>query len=94
MVRPSNICNGMRHHSRYIYRWIEVGCAAIFPNFETFVSLPLMASIFTAELCVIFLTLTRISTHNGSSFVIYSDFRSALQPLGKLYTHNVLVLKI
>ena len=35
----------------------EVGCAAIFPDFETFVSLPLIASIFTAELCAIILTL-------------------------------------
>ena len=42
-----------------------VGWAAIFPGFETFVSLPLVASIFTAELCAIFLALTRIFTLNG-----------------------------
>ena len=70
------------------------GCAAIFPDFETFVSLPLMASIFTAELCAIFLALTRISTHTGFSFVIYSDSRSTLQALGRLYTRHTLVLKI
>ena len=33
-----------------------VGCAAILFDFETFVSIPLMASISTAELCAIFLT--------------------------------------
>ena len=37
-----------------------VGCAAVFPDFETFVSLPLMALIFTDELCAIFLAFTRI----------------------------------
>ena len=66
----------------------------MFLEFETFVSLPLMTSIFTPELCAIFLAVTRISTHNGSSFIIYSDSRSALQALGKLYTQHDLVLKI
>ena len=71
-----------------------VGCAAVFPDFELFVSLPLMASIFTAELCAIFLALTRISELDDSSFTIYSDSRSALQALEKLYTRHPLVLKI
>ena len=71
-----------------------VGCAAIFPDFETFVSLQLMESIFTAELCAIFLALTRISTHNGSSLVIYSDSLIALQALGELYARYALVLKV
>ena len=35
-----------------------VGCVAVFPYSETFVSLPRMVSIFTAKLCGIFLALT------------------------------------
>ena len=38
-----------------------VGCAAVFPDFDVFISLPVVASIFTIELCAIFLTLSRIS---------------------------------
>ena len=71
-----------------------VGCEAVFHDFETF-CLPLADGvILTAELYAIFLALTRISTHNDSSVIIYSDSRSALQPLGKLYTLHALVLKI
>ena len=73
---------------------LGVHCATLFPELEMFVSLPLMASIFTSGPCAIFLALTRISTPNGSSFVIYSDSLSALQALGKLYTRHALVLKI
>ena len=70
-----------------------VGCAAVFPDF-VFISLPVAASIFTAELCAIFLLLIRISVHDSDSFVIYSDSRSALLALGSLYTRNPLVLEI
>ena len=57
-------------------------------------SLPVVISIFRAELCAIFLALSRILFHNSTNFVIYSDSRSALQALGGLYTHNSLVMKI
>ena len=57
-------------------------------------SLPGVASIFTVELCVIFLALSRISFHDSNNFVIYSDSRSALQALWSLYTRSPLVLKI
>ena len=70
-----------------------MGCAAVFPDFDVFF-LPVVASIFTAELCAIFLALSRISFHDSDSFVIYSDSRCALQALGSLYIHNPLVLKI
>ena len=72
----------------------RVGCTAVFSDFEMFVSLPLMATIFTAELCAIFLALTQISTHNDSSFIVHSDSSSALHALGRLYTRHALVLKI
>ena len=60
--------------------------------FQTFTcsSLPVVASIFTAELC----PLSRISVHDSNNFIIYSDSRNALQALGILYTRNPLVLKI
>ena len=72
----------------------DVGCAAVFPDFDVFISLPVVTSIFTAELYAIFLALSRISFHDSDSFVIYSDPRSALQALGSLYTHNPMVLEI
>ena len=59
----------------------SVGCAAVFSDFDVFVYLPIVASIFTAELCAIFLALSRISFHTSDNFVIYSDSRSALQAL-------------
>ena len=71
-----------------------VGFAAVFPHFEVFISLSVVASIFTAELSAIFLDLSPISFYDSINFVIYSDTRSALQALGNLYTRNPLVLKI
>ena len=71
-----------------------LGCAAVFPDFDVFISLPVVASIFTTELCAIFLALSHTSFHDSDSFVIYSDSRSALQALRSLYTRNSLVLKI
>ena len=71
-----------------------VGCVAVFLYFDVFISLPAVASIFTAELFAIFLDLSRISLYDSDSFVIYSDSRSALQTLGSLYTRNPIFLKI
>ena len=69
-----------------------VGCAAVFHDFDVFISLPSVLYIFTVELCVIFLALTRISFHDSATFVICSDFRSA-----GAFIHTILwslVLKI
>ena len=60
----------------------DVGCAAVFPEFDAFISLSLPASIFTAELYAIFLALSRVSFHDSNNFVSYSDSRSAMQSLG------------
>ena len=68
-----------------------VSCAAVFPDFDVVISLPVVASIFTAELCGIFLFLL---TFPSMSVVIYSDLLRALQALGSLYTRNPLLLKI
>ena len=38
-----------------------VGSAAVFPDFDLFIPLPVVVSMFTAESCVIFLALSRIS---------------------------------
>ena len=73
---------------------VRVCCAAVFLDFDVFISLPVVASIFTAELCAIFLHLSRIPFHDSDSFVLYSDSRSALQALGSFYIRNPLVLKI
>ena len=70
-----------------------VGCAAFFSDFDVFIYLPLVALIFTAELCAI-LALSRISFHDSNNFDIYSDSRNALQALGSLYMFNTLVLQI
>ena len=59
----------------------DVGCAAVFPDFDMFISLPLVASIYTAELCASFLALSRILFHDSNNFVIYLDSRNALQAL-------------
>ena len=71
-----------------------VVCAVVFPDLDLFISLPVVPSIFIAELCAIFLALSRISFHDRNSFVTYSDSRSALQALGSFYTRNPLVIKI
>ena len=59
------------------------GCADVFHDFELLISLPVVASIFTAELYAIFLAISRISFHNNN-FVLHSDFRNALQAIGSL----------
>ena len=43
-----------------------VGCAAVFPDFDVFISLPLLDSIFKAELCATFHALSRISFHDSN----------------------------
>ena len=48
----------------------SVGCATVFPYFDAFVSLPFVVSIFTAELCNIFLALFRICIHDSATFFI------------------------
>ena len=58
-----------------------VGCAAVFPDYDVFISHPVAASVFTVELCVIFLALSRILFHDSNNFVIYLDSRNALQAL-------------
>ena len=73
---------------------ILVGCAAVFPDFKVFLSLPVVASILTEELCAIFLDLSHISFHDSFNFVVHSDYRSALQALGSFYTRSSLVVKI
>ena len=71
-----------------------VGCVDAFPDLDVFISLPVVSSIITVELCVIFFALSSISFHDNNNFIIYSDSRSVLQALGSLYTHNTLVLKM
>ena len=73
---------------------VRVWAVPLFFLTLTYSSLPVVASIFTAELCAIFLALSRNSFHNSDSFVIYSYSRTAPQALGRLYTRNPLVLKI
>ena len=71
-----------------------MGCAAVFPKFDVFISLPVVSSIFTEELRAIFLAPSCISFIDSNNSISYSDSRSALQALGRLYTRNPLVLKI
>ena len=59
-----------------MYRWTTSEVFPDFPDFDVFISLPLVASIFTAELCAIFLALSCISFH-GNNNLIYCDFRIA-----------------
>ena len=58
-----------------------VGCGVVFPSFCRGNSLPKAASVFTAELSAIVLALEVIFTLPVSSFVIFSDSRSALSAL-------------
>ena len=71
-----------------------VGYATVFPELHIFISLPVVASIFTVELCAIFLTFSHISFHYCDSFFSYTDSPSALHALRSLYTRNPSVLKI
>ena len=81
-------------HTPSVPLYTDGSKSSVFPDFDLFISLPVGASIFTEELCAVFLSLSLISFHDSDSFVIYSDSRSALQYLGSLYTHNSIVLKI
>ena len=56
--------------------------------------LPRHASIFTAELCAIFLALYCVNLSPFTSFTIYSDSKSALQELTNLWTRHPLVKEI
>ena len=68
-----------------------VGCAAVFPDFDMFISLTvIVTSIFTVELCAIFLTLSHIFIYDSNNFVIYSGSRSAMQALGGAFIHTIL----
>ena len=58
-----------------------VGCGVVFPFLSRSSSLPKTASVFTAELSAIVLALQIIFTLPVSSFVIFSDSRSALSAL-------------
>ena len=70
----------------------SVGCAAVFPDFDVFISLPVVGLIFTTESCAIFLVLSLISFRNSDNFVIYSD--SKYPALGSRSTRISVVLKI
>ena len=61
---------------------VRVWAVSVFPDFDVFISLPEIASIFTAEFYATFLALSRILFHDSDSFVIYSDSQSGLQALG------------
>ena len=72
----------------HLYWWVQVywgcGLCCCFSSswrVHLSLSLPLVPSVFTAEMCVIFLAFPRISFHDKATFVIYSDSRSALQAL-------------
>ena len=50
-----------------------VDYATDFPDFDMFISLPLVVSMFTADLYAIFLSLSHKLFHDSANFVIYSD---------------------
>ena len=69
---PAHICLFLSNLVKASHAWVHapavpiytdgskssegVGYATVFPGFDMFISLPVVASIFTAELCAIFLT--------------------------------------
>ena len=65
----------------------RVGCAAIFPDFETFISLLLMTSNFTAERTLSY------SWHSLESPLTMAP-RSSFTRIPEFYTGHALVLKI
>lgn len=72
-----------------------VGAAAVFPDCALSHSLPVAASVFTAELWAMILALSRILRLNtNSSYVLYSDSRSALDAIGDIFSRHPLVLTI
>ena len=58
-----------------------VGFGVVFPTFSRGVSLPVVSSIYTAELSAIVLALQLIFTLSVNSFTIFSDSRSVLSAL-------------
>ena len=72
-----------------------VGAAVVFPDCALSHSLPTAASVFTAELWAMILALSRILRLNtDSSYVLYSDSRSALDAIKDIFSRNPLVLNI
>ena len=65
------------------------GYAADFPDFDVFTSLPVVASIFTAELCIIFIALSlafRFTTIIILSFILTAEMPR--RPLG-VFVHAI-----
>ena len=72
-----------------------VGAAAVFPAQTLSHTLPMEASIFTAELWALLIALSFVfSRLSNESHVLYSDSRSALEAIKAIYTTNPLVLLI
>ena len=66
-----------------------VGHAAAFPDFDICIFLPVVASIFTAELCTIFLTPSRISFHKVIISLFILTHIVPCRPSVSLYTQSL-----
>ena len=74
-----------------------VGCAAVSADVISKFSLPKEASIFTAELTAIFMALNQIKTKENklsTTFIIYSDSKSAIEAISNYKSNNHIVRKI
>ena len=71
-----------------------VGFGVVFPNFSQGGSLPLAASIFTAELTAIILALKLVFVHQDTHFTIFSDSFGALCALKSFNNPHPIVLAI
>ena len=97
MVKPSHSpselrCSALNHAQVYApavpictdgSKFSEgVGIAAVFHDFDVFISLHVVALIFTEELCTIFLPISRISLQNSNNFAFILTLDVPCRPMG------------
>ena len=71
-----------------------VGCAAVFPTRSIAVTLPKIATIFTAELEAIRAAIKEIINTRNRNFTIYSDSLSAIQAINNFNHQSPMIMEI
>ena len=66
-----------------------VGCTTVFLDLDVFISLPVVASISTAELCAIFIAHSRISFHDSNNFAFILTPKCPAGLWEPLYTQSL-----
>ena len=81
------LTDGSKNHSRTV-------CATVLNKIIHKKALPVESSIFTADICAIYLTLNIISMDKHNKFIIFSDSLSVLTSLENKKLENPLIVKL